>query len=193
MDPKTISREYNRQKKAYYSAKLSPMDEMEYLKKYAKKLLDAPTRINKRTYERQLRNTLEKVGLDMDMLKEIKKISNSVANVNVPEKETVTMPETKKEIVEVKTTESKKMKRADLGRLRKKLLADIERLRITVGLPSRSIDRMKRNAETGRVPTVLKLAQELQKYEVKYDEEMTKVEKSRAKRELQKMKNKGDC
>lgn len=73
-------------------------------------------------------------------------------------------------------------KKGELGRLRKKLLADIERLKATVGLPSRSIDRMMRNAETGREATVMKLAQELQKYEMKYDEVMAKVQKSRAKR-----------
>lgn len=185
MDPKSISREYNRQKKAYYSAKLTPMDEMEYLSKYAKQLVDAPTRINKRIFDRQLKNTLEKVGLDMDMLKEIKKITNSVSNVSIPEKESKqTQPpvvETKKEVVEVKSV-APKMKSSELGRMRKKLLADIERLKITVGLPVRSIDRMIRNAESGREATVMKLAEELQKYEKKYDGAMAKVKKSRAKR-----------
>jgi ribosomal protein S8E len=98
---------------------------------------------------------------------EIKKIESIIM---IPKEEPLL------EVIEM-TGEKIPTKRSDLPRLRKKLLQDIERLRITVGLPNRSIDRMKRNAETGREPTVLKLAQELQKYEKIYNEEMAKRKK----------------
>ena len=68
-----------------------------------------------------------------------------------------------------------------IKRLRKNLLLDIERLRSTIGLPIRSLDRMKRNAMIGRQPTIMKLTQELQKYEIIYDEAIIKSNERRKK------------
>jgi hypothetical protein len=187
MEPKEIKRSYNRQKKEYYSAKLTPEDEMEYLRKYVAQYKNAPTTINKRTMERQLRNVMAKSGVDDAMKMEAKKLMDSVANVTTLPKELkkietmaeetsmkVKAPETSAPAVALASSESTKMKRGELQKLRKKLLDDIERLRMTVGLPSRSIDRMIRNAETGREATVMKLAQELEKYEAKYTQLMSK-------------------
>jgi hypothetical protein len=121
------------------------------------------------------------------MKMEAKKLMDSVANVTTLPKELkkietmaeetsmkVKTPETSAPTVALVSSESTKMKRGELQKLRKKLLDDIERLRMTVGLPSRSIDRMIRNAETGREATVMKLAQELEKYEAKYTQLMSK-------------------
>lgn len=165
-----------------------------YKKKYAEKPTPALERIIKKQGERIKKAVLQELEAKKDkqeriVLKpseammpsefELKPQTPQMAGA-VYELTPSKMPDV--EMVEM-VGEKVATKRGDLPRLRKKLLADIERLRITVGLPSRSIDRMKRNAETGREPTVMKLAQELQKYEEKYDVLMAKLKKSRAKRD----------
>jgi hypothetical protein len=75
----------------------------------------------------------------------------------------------------VMTGEKVATKRSDIPRLRKNVLADIEKFRSTIGIPQRTLTRMIREAETGREATVLKLAKELSdKYEAKYKEAMKK-------------------
>jgi hypothetical protein len=75
----------------------------------------------------------------------------------------------------VMTGEKVAKRRGDLPRLRKNVLIDIEKYRSTIGIPSRTLTRMKREAGMGRESTVLKLAKELMdKYEGKYKQAIQK-------------------
>jgi hypothetical protein len=152
-----------------------------YKAKYAEKPTTALERIIKKQQERVLKAVLQENE---------KKKTTKLMPAQMKEPEVIEMmPQMPPTIIEYKLTPSEMpaveetvmmgekvaKKKGDLPRLRKNVLIDIEKYRSTIGIPSRTLTRMKREAETGRESTVLKLAKELMdKYEGKYKEAMRK-------------------
>jgi len=152
-----------------------------YKMKYEEKPTQALERIIKKQQERVLKAVLQE--------NEKKRMSLKPSKMDMPvETELESMPEMPtgtvyklipSEMPELEETvmmgEKVAKKKGDLPRLRKNVLIDIEKYRSTIGIPSRTLTRMKREAGMGRESTVLKLAKELMdKYEDKYKEAMKK-------------------
>jgi hypothetical protein len=150
-----------------------------YKAKYAEKPTPALERIIKKQQERVLKAVLQENE---------KNKTSKLMPAQMKEPEVIEMmPQMPPTIIEFTPSEMPAVeetvmmgekvakKRSDLPRLRKNVLIDIEKYRSTIGIPSRTLTRMKREAETGRESTVLKLAKELMdKYEGKYKEAMKK-------------------
>jgi len=156
-----------------------------YKAKYAEKPTASLERIIKKQQERVLKAVLQENEKKKTTLGTSKLMPAQMKESEVIEM----MPQMPPTIIEYKLTPSEMpaveetvmmgekvaKKRSDLPRLRKNVLIDIEKYRSTIGIPSRTLTRMKREAETGRETTVLKLAKELMdKYEGKYKEAMRK-------------------
>ena len=143
-----------------------------YKMKYAEKPTPALERIIKRQQERVLkavlqanekkRTSLKASKMDEPIITELKPMPEMPTGA-VYKLTSSEMPPL--EVTEIKATKS----RGDLPRLRKKLVADIKRLNIVVGIDMRKIGRMMKQAETGRETTVMKLVEELKPLEAEYD------------------------
>jgi phosphopantetheinyl transferase (holo-ACP synthase) len=148
-----------------------------YKMKYEEKPTPALERIIKKQQERVLKAVLQE--------NEKKKISLKPSKMDMPvETELKPIPEMPTgavykltpsempalEVLEMKATKS----RSDLPRLRKKLIEDIKRLNMVVGIDMRKIGRMMKQVETGRETTVMKLVEELKPLEAEYDKKQAK-------------------
>ena len=157
-------------------------NELEVLERYKMAYEKNPTPAMERIIEKQKKRVIETISTNRPKTKltptEMKEVETLQLYPTEPAKlvEYKLTPSEMPAVVEtVMKGEKVPKKRGDLPRLRKNVMADIERLSRTVGINLNSLGRMRRQAETGREATVLKLAKELMdKYEPKYDAMMKK-------------------
>jgi hypothetical protein len=159
-------------------------NELDVLKKYEEQYKKEPSKSWERIIEKQKKRIIniitekqltkaqekaKKITFTPTEMKQINVVEKYPEFVRPPIEYELTAEESPMIQEEVVVGEKVAKKRSDLPRLRKNVMADIDKYNINIGIPLNTLRRMRRQAETGQEKTVLKLAKELQeKYESKY-------------------------